>query len=300
MLACDWDEKKLIFPYIMQPKVDGVRALNLVNGLTGRSLKKHRNEHTTKLYSHPDFVGFDGELAAERDTHPDLCRLTASAVSTKVGEPYTQWHLFDYLSAAVVHLPYYDRLQALASRLSYLKQTNEIAWRHLGVVEWYIVNDRNELEHWRDNFRDRGYEGAILRGFQGKYKEGRCTIKENLLLRIKDFQDAEAVVVSYEEGQTNTNEAQINELGKTFRTSHQERMVGNGQVGTIIARKVGTDEVFLCSPGNMSHDERIIQWMARSAAPGKLFTYKHFPHGVKDKPRFPTWKFWRDSTDMSE
>ena len=42
MLAEDFDESKLIFPLIAQPKIDGVRGLNMLGTLTGRSLKTHK------------------------------------------------------------------------------------------------------------------------------------------------------------------------------------------------------------------------------------------------------------------
>ena len=79
MLATDADLDKLpSAPYIIQPKIDGVRGLNMYGELTGRSLKKHRNKYTTSFYSHSSLIGLDGELAAERETHPDLCRITSS------------------------------------------------------------------------------------------------------------------------------------------------------------------------------------------------------------------------------
>ena len=98
MLAEDFDESKLIFPLIAQPKIDGVRGLNMLGTLTGRSLKTHKNVYTTKFYSQSCLIGFDGELAANSETHPDLCRITSSALSTIAGEPFTLWWLFDYRS----------------------------------------------------------------------------------------------------------------------------------------------------------------------------------------------------------
>lgn len=291
-LATDWVREKQRFPCIVQPKIDGVRGMTLANGLTTRRLKPHRNAYTTSLYSHPDFNGFDGELAAELETHPDLCRKTASALSTREGQPFTLWWLFDYVTAATRYLPYRERHDALLLRVAQIQQSNFMAQRHLRIVPTYDIMNMDQLDAKHAEFCDEGYEGSILRDPAGLYKEGRCTVREGALLRIKDFDYKTAVVVRYEEGQSNGNEAQTNELGKTFRSTHQENMVPNGLVGTIVARWADSDEVFNCSPGNMDHDERSREWTARSAAPGKLFTAKHFAHGVKDKPRFPTWVQW--------
>ncbi len=97
MLAEDYVESKLKFPLIAQPKIDGVRGLNLEGQLTGRSLKAHKNLYTTAFFSQKPFKGLDGELAAQAETHPDLCRLTTSAVGTIDGEPFTLWHCFDLI-----------------------------------------------------------------------------------------------------------------------------------------------------------------------------------------------------------
>lgn len=50
LLADDWVESKLVFPLIGQPKVDGVRALNMVGKLTARSLKPFKNKYLTARY----------------------------------------------------------------------------------------------------------------------------------------------------------------------------------------------------------------------------------------------------------
>lgn len=293
-LACDWLREKQRFPVFMQPKLDGVRGMTLDKGLTTRRLKPHRNIHTTNLYSDTDFAGFDGELAAELETHPDLCRMTASALSTRAGTPFTLWWLFDYITPATYHLMYRERYDALLLRVAQIQQSNFMAKRHLRIVPSYDIFNMEQLDAKHAEFCELGYEGSILRDPDGLYKEGRCTVREGALLRIKDFDYKTAVVVNYEEGQSNGNEAQTNELGKSFRSTHQENMVPNGQVGTIIARWSDSAEVFRCSPGNMDHAGRIREWGDRASAPGKLFTCKHFNHGVKDKPRFPTWVQWGD------
>lgn len=91
MLASDWDEEKQRFPVIAQPKIDGLRGLNMYGRLTGRSLKQFKNKHVTSLFSHSALIGLDGEFAAHDQRHPDLCRMTTSALGTIEGEPYVLW-----------------------------------------------------------------------------------------------------------------------------------------------------------------------------------------------------------------
>ncbi len=299
MLAEDYVEAKLRFPMIAQPKIDGVRSLNMLGPLTGRSLKQHENRYTTQFFSGEPFIGFDGEMAAQSETHPALCRITSSALSTIKGEPFIQWHLFDYVTVETAKLPYYERYQALANRLRDVTDLYPMLKGHLKLIPYIMVQNLEMLNALDETWTDAGYEGTILRHPDGIHKQGRSTVRESGLLRIKRFVDAEAVVVRYEEGNANGNEAQINELGKTFRTTHAANMVPNGQVGTIIAKDVVTGQEISVSPGNMPHDMRAAEWKNREQAAGRVFIYKHFPKGVKDKPRFPTWKSWRAAVDMS-
>lgn len=89
MLATDYVEAKLRFPLGAMPKVDGVRGLNSEGVFFARSMKQHANLYTRAFYSQNIYNGLDGELAAEHECHPDLCRLTTSATSTIEGQPYT-------------------------------------------------------------------------------------------------------------------------------------------------------------------------------------------------------------------
>lgn len=306
MLCCDWDEKKIRFPVIVMPKIDGVRGCNLDGKMTARSLKPHGNKYTTEFYSKPEYFGFDGELAAESETHPDLCRITTSAINTHEGEPFTLWWLFDYITPESIEWTYIDRLKVLTD--IYHDMPHLI---NLRLVPWKIVNDLEELLAFDDWCLDQGYEGTIGRDPQGKYKQGRATAKEASYWRIKRFVEEDAEVISIEEGQRNENEAQENELGKTFRSTHAENMVPNGHIGNIVCRVLkdvydqhkkdklllAKDQIITVSPGNMKADERRFYFENQNAIIGKTISFKFFPKGIKDKPRFPTFKSIRAESD---
>ena len=59
-LAKDVEESKLKFPLIIQPKIDGTRAIVQNGNLYARSLKQHENKFVTQQYSNPIFNGLDG------------------------------------------------------------------------------------------------------------------------------------------------------------------------------------------------------------------------------------------------
>ena len=54
MLACNVDLDKIQYPVIIQPKIDGVRALVLNGQVVGRSLKPFRNKSYKKHGESPN------------------------------------------------------------------------------------------------------------------------------------------------------------------------------------------------------------------------------------------------------
>ena len=311
MLATDYVESKLKFPLMAQPKIDGVRGINFFGNLTGRSLKSHANKHTTSFYSRSVLAGLDGELAAESECHPDLCRLTTSALSTQAGEPYTLWWLFDYVTPDTVQLPYLRRYELLLQRHAEISQLDLEVWQHLRVVPSYMCQNLEQLLALDDMWLSQGYEGTIIRDPEGMYKNGRSTVKEGGLLRIKRFVESEAIVIGIVEGETNLNEAQVNELGRTFRTSHQENKIPNGMIGSLLCKQIGdvtdaaTGQVILedgqditVSPGAMTEEEKKFYFENKGLIMGKMIKYKFFPKGIKDKPRFPNFQSFRMGSDV--
>ena len=306
LLATDYEPGKLRFPVYVQPKIDGVRGLNLFGTLTGRSLKKPENAFTVRRFSHSAFLGFDGELALNvGETHPDLCRMTTSAVSTIKGEPDVVWHVFDYVGEGYAQKPFHERLVRLKQVVASLP---EHLARNIRVVPTYIVAGQEELDKADEWYISQGYEGTIIRDPNGLYKYGRSTVREQILLRIKQFVEEDAIVVDVHEGCRNENEATTNELGLTERSSHQANMIPNGMVGRLICRVrkdivfqndilFRADQMITVGPGRLPHEDRKRFFEDQSLIIGKMIKFKFFPKGVKDKPRFPTFQSFRGDTD---
>jgi DNA ligase-1 len=308
MLAEDLEEDKLRFPLGMQPKIDGVRGWYPDNKLLARSNKEFGNRYTQRFFSDPIYRYIDGEFAAERETHPDLCRITSSATRTFDGEPWLMWHAFDYLHPDVVGLEYEQRHALLVKHVDQLWQRGE---EHLRVVPMVIVHNLEQYLAQKEIWLKMGYEGVIVRDLKGKYKFGRSTVKQMGLLRGKDFIDFEFVATRITEGRENLNEATINERGRTERSTHQENMVPNGMVGNIIGnvckdvKDPQTKKVLLTkgqevtvSPGEMDHDMRRHYFLNQHLIIGQINKAKFFPKGHKDKPRFPIWQSLRSAEDM--
>ena len=312
MLASDANLNKVKFPCIIQPKIDGVRGLNLNGALTGRSLKQHKNHRTNAVFSKPYLQGFDGELAVGTDpTHPDLCRLTSSAVGSYEGYPHITWHIFDYVTSLTIDFPYKERLEWAESKIPYLKNLYPEIKDNIELIDSKLVNNIEELLQWEQHWLEMGYEGLIIRDPEGKYKQGRSTAKEGGLNRVKRFKDAEAVVLYVVEGEENNNEEQINELGNSFRSSHKENKTANGMIGSLvcqitkniyddITKELLFEEGFTItvSPGKMPHNERMYYFGHQEEIIGKVIKFKFFAKGIKDKPRFPNFQSFRTIEDL--
>lgn len=310
MLATDVDLEKLKFPCLVLPKIDGVRGLNCEGKFTGRSLKQFANLQVTRLFNGPRFDGFDGELAVSHETDPDLCRKTSSATSKVHGEYVWTWHVFDLCDPGVAHLPYKKRYEMMAQYVN--EQQEKGLLMDLKVVPYNECNSIEEVLEWEATYLEMGYEGIIVRDPEFRYKHGRATQRENSYLRLKRFADAEGEVLRIIEGTSNENEAQTNELGQTFRSSHKENMVPNGMIGSYVVKmltvpdglpehiKLEVGDEMTVSAGKMTHEERLFYFQNPDKFIGEVTKFKFFLHGMKDKLRIPTHQCFRDRVDMSD
>lgn len=304
----------LVYPVWGQPKIDGVRALNLDGPLTGRSLKKFTGTGITTHFSREEYVGFDGEMVLGPDPcAPRLCSLTTGAMGAFKGVkemPDLYWHLFDYVQPHTLHWSYRERYEFLRdTKLPDL--TRKSAHSRLRLVPYVELHDRQQVEAQMALYLEQGYEGLILRNPNASYKEGRATQKGQQLWRIKPWGDFEIKVTGVTEGAKNTNEAKTNELGRTERSSAQAGLVANGQIGSIqgvilkdvldhsgrVLFKAGME--ITAGSGEMTVEEATAWFEDQTQIVGHIAKIKHMTHGVKDLPRFPTFVSKRLPEDMS-
>lgn len=311
-LACDVDLDKVDWAagMLVMCKVDGVRALNRTGRLVGRSLKEHKNAHITNLFSAPEYVGFDGELATGAWTDQDLCRKTSGNCSRKSAkEDYgVVWYIFDYIPDHLLDKPYIERLETVSELVTAM---NVAGNTRVCVIPHFMVYSLEEFLALEEGFLRDGFEGAILRDPRQPYKSGRATVTMNNYLRLKRFIDFEGEVVEIVEAFENLNEKTTNELGRSERSSHQENMVKKGVVGMLRVRAladvkadnkvvIAKGDIIDVGPGNMLHEDRLKYFVDQSLLLGKTTKQKFFPKGMKDAPRFCTFISLRADEDMSE
>jgi len=275
------DTSKVAYPVLVSVKLDGVRCLIIDGVAMSRSLKPIRNEYVQSCIGRPEYNGLDGELIVGDVFAPDCYRVTNSGVMSKDGRPDFKFHVFDRWDLA--NQEYMVRRGFLETSL------------HVVVVPHMQALNEADLLRVEQSVLERGGEGVMVRSFNGKYKQGRSTMKEGILGKLKRFTDNDYEVIGFQERMHNGNEATTNALGHTERSSHKENKVGRGDLGAVICR---TDTGLEFNVGTGFDDAlRREIWDNQARYLGKMAKVKSFLVGVKDAPRFPVFLGFRDEID---
>ena len=290
MLACSESAHnffdQLRFPLMASAKLDGIRATVRGGVVYARSNKPFPNPLVQAKFK--DYEGVDGEFVLGSPTRHDLCRATGG-VTNSHGHPVDDLKLYAFDKVDMMHDSYGLRLAKLSA---YIGPTDE----NVVVHKQKFVETMNELLEFEKFCLECGYEGVILRQEFAPYKCGRSTAKEQYLLKLKRFEDAEAVVIGFEERMHNGNEATVSELGRTKRSSHKAGKSGRGDLGALVCRTSGGVEFRI--GGGFDDGQRESIWNNRDHYVGKYAKYKHFAIGAKEAPRHPVFLSWRDAVDM--
>lgn len=277
------DPARLKFPTLATPKIDGIRCLIISeNGwrkAVSRNFKPIPNNYIRNWLQENCPVGFDGELIVTNGTFQQ----TSSAVMSRDGEPNFSYLVFDWVHENPEDC-YQERTWDIAnygpicSKISYVLPK--------------LITGLEELEEFEQECLAQGFEGVMVRDPEGPYKFGRSTPREGWLLKIKRFEDHEAVVVGFTQRMHNANEATLDELGRTKRSSHKANKVPTGMLGTLVVRDLDTDVQFEVGTG-FDDKTRVYLWETKLLHLGRVIKYKSQPTGVKDKPRFPVFLGFR-------
>lgn len=287
MLAAQADLAKLKYPIIASPKLDGVRCLIIDGVAVSRNLKPIPNSFVQRLFGRAELNGLDGELIVGEDCGPGVFQRTTSGVMSEDGEPAVWFHVFDDFRWGGD--PFKERFKAAKKRVKASIKTEMVD--HIN-----IMNEEALLKH-ESLMLAEGYEGIMIRDPNGKYKQGRSTVNEGGLLKLKRFIDSEAEVIDFAPLMHNANEVKTNELGQKERSSHKAGKVALELLGSLSVRDLKSGVEFELGTG-FDHDQRRLLWVGRKQLKGRLVKYKSQPVGVKEKPRFPVFLGFRDRRDL--
>lgn len=283
------DIDKIQYPVWVQPKLDGIRCIVMPDGrVLSRSLKPIPNRYITGILSklktdHP----VDGELMLKGEaTFQDI----SSAVMTEDNEPDFEYHIFDCINGQEQFLSRMNNIQKVI-----------LDNKNLPVVAVGVHNadTAEEVISLQEKLLKKGFEGIMLRSPFGGYKYGRATLREQYLLKFKNFSDSEAVVIGVDQRLHNDNPAETDELGYTERSSHKENMKPVEELGALHVIDIKSNVQFRIGSG-FTQAQRKELWKSQDSLIGKIVKYKYFEIGVLEAPRFPVFLGFRDTKDMTD
>lgn len=256
------EESKVTYPAFVQPKLDGIRCVAIIDSGTATLWTRTRKAITSvphivaaleKAFA-GDTLVLDGELynhdyKQEFETIVSLVRQQ----EPKEGHEKVQYHIYDLV----------DTKARFSERYKRLKQAIK-GCKTLCLLETHQVESGEELMEFFSHFKGLGYEGAMYRA-DAAYENKRS----NHLLKLKTFCDSEFKIIGVEEGRGRLTGAAI----------------------MVCATKSG--ETFNCKMEGSIDNLKVILSNRRDVI-GKMLTvrYQDFTNG--NVPRFPVGVSIRD------
>ena len=195
------------WPLYLQPKLDGVRCLIqyerhtqpredvvVAYSRTGKEWKNINHilaELKPFFQKHPNVI-LDGELY-NHELKNDFEKIISLVRKTKPTDEdrlesaeKVQFHCYD---TVMEHMDFRGRKKFIHDNFAYT------LYPSIKNVYSIMVFNTEEIETFHESYLEKGYEGSILR----QDKPYECK-RSWTLMKVKDFYDAEATIIGYEEG----------------------------------------------------------------------------------------------------
>lgn len=207
MLALDFKKRKdVTYPLIVEPKLDGCRCISTSFDLRSRNGKSfysvpHILQGLQILKENDINFTLDGELYTH-EYHDDFNRIISLVRKSKPTEDdiyeselKVEYWIYDF--PVIGHLTSED---PYTTRLNYfLKEVYPLLDKKIfKVIPYEYVQNFEELEQCFERYIELGYEGLIARNPNSEYESGK---RSSNLLKYKNFQDREYVIVDIVEGE---------------------------------------------------------------------------------------------------
>ena len=202
------------WPLYVQPKLDGVRCLiqsecrgsSWVVKAYSRTGKEWKNINHILAQLKPFFkkypnVILDGELYNHdlRDNFEKIISLVRKTKPTDKDRVESaekvQFHCYDIVNE---DWHFEDRNLFIQNHFSYYgvsRMRHYTEFEPIIAVDSSLVYNTEEIEAAHEDYLERGYEGSIIR----KNENYECK-RSWTLMKVKDFSDAEATIIGFEEG----------------------------------------------------------------------------------------------------
>ena len=293
MKAHVFDPHTARYPLLASYKLDGIRCIIKDGQALSNTLKVLPNrflQDWAKTYAH-ELYGYDGELVVGPAGAKDVFKKTMSGIMSQDGEPDFEFKAFD-----LWHMPDQSFRERSCVGFNYTSSTL------VPKVSWLIhrlIKNEIELVQFESEALRLGFEGIVLRDPEGPYKYGRSTEKQGWMGKLKRWEDAETMIIGFEELMHNENPIERNDLGLAKRGTSKANMVSADTLGTLLCQGVtggniakygfATDVQFGIGSGlDDSLRQRI--WNHQEVFFGGKVKFKFFGIGTHDKPRQPIFR----------
>lgn len=292
---------QLTYPLCASFKFDGIRALLTRETAWSRSGRPLPNAALQAFVHHNwDFLdGVDCEVMVRNDssgylpfydvpesrTHTRI-RGVQSWIMAQSGEPDFELFCIDLFDVA---LPFADRYAYLQDRL------NNFDHKRVTLVEQELLYNSSNVEVFATRAAAAGHEGVMLRAPNTHYKQGRSTLREQTLLKLKPFRDAEAKVIGFKQRMINTNPSLVSPLGFTEHSTCAEGLQPVNMLGALVCFCPLFSETFEIGTG-YSDAQAEAFWLKRDEilAAQLVVNFKYQAHGsTASRPRSPVFQGFR-------
>lgn len=288
LLTLDWS-----VGFLCSPKLDGIRGIATQHELLSRTLNPLPNRSIQRRLplggDTPSPILFlDGEVCLGDLTEPIDYNSTQSYVMTRdTDDQHFTYYIFDDITDP--GLPFSVRNDNAQRKVEALDH-NHVLYLHQEHIKTI-----EQLLEYEARWLNRGLEGVIMRDPRRPYKNGRSTWKQQGMIKLKRFTDAEAKIVGYEELLRNLNAAELDARGYTKRSDHKANQVPGGTLGYL--KCVGLNGIWTGVEFDIGSgfdaDTRQYIWDNREKFLGATVKYKYQTVGSKNKPRSPIFLGFR-------
>lgn len=282
------DYSKLKYPLWMSPKLDGIFVI-ISNGVVySRSGKPIASNYVQETFGHDKYNNISGELIYGEPNANDVFNKTTSFVRSKstpdgLDNKECKLYVFDYVDDNMRYVERHKEAGYICTNASYFHTP-------MYLVVQTCVNNEKEMLAMEQVYLNDGYEGGMLRDPNALYKHGRATEKSQALMKVKRFEDDEALIIGVEELMHNANVQTKGVFGNSERSSHKENLVPMNTLGALVCEtKDGV--VFNIGTGyTQKMRDDLWKMFKEGKLLGEYVKYKSFKIGVVNAPRLPVYK----------
>lgn len=197
------NKKKITFPCIAQPKLDGIRNLSTSDGFFSRG----RKEFTSCTHIKAELEGFfkanpqarlDGELYTHefKEDFEKICKAVKKSAEKATATDLVLQEKIQYWVYDTPRIASFTEQDKFVDRQAELAKTFK-DYKYVKVVETVIVQNEEELLALKAKWIQDGWEGIMVRQMDAPYEAKRSYT----LQKLKDFIDEEFLIVAINEGQ---------------------------------------------------------------------------------------------------